>query len=282
MRMRCLGVVLALTVAVARLAAIGETDGLPFRLLADGAIVVPVSLDGGAVRPFLLDTGASRSAIASDVAARLALTAAGQATVLSAIGTRAAPLVRLDRTRLGTAPSVDVTALVLDEGQLGARAPVDGLIGLDVLAARAFTVDYRRGMITWLDAREAAQVPGARVPLSVAGGCAVITLAQAGGGALRLIPDTGTDRLVLFADGGRVLPDATPLGAVRMRTVAGDRLARRVSLDQLEVGAVRLLQVPALLIEGAPAGVDADGLLPLHLFARVTVDGPGGWLIVEP
>ncbi len=87
---------------------------------------------------------------------------------------------------------------------------------------------------------------------------------------------------MLFAGGGRVVPDATPLGAVRLRTVAGDRIAQRVSLDRLDVGAVRLRDVPALVIEGAPAGADADGLLPLHLFARVTVDGPGGWLIAEP
>jgi predicted aspartyl protease len=279
-RIPCLG--LALVLAASRLAADVETAPLPFRLLDRGAIVVPVSLGGRAVRPFLLDTGASRSAVTAGVVRLLGLPPAGQAMVATAVGTVAAPLVRLDAAAMGAGLIADVTALVVSAGQLGQRAAVDGLIGQDVLASRAFTIDYRRRTLTWHGAGPSP--PGVRLPLTIERGTAVVTaMPSAGPGApLRLIPDTGADQVVLFAGGGRALPPLTPLDTVRLRTLAGERIARRVVLDELRLGAVRLREQSALVLAGpAPAGAHADGLLPLHLFSRVTFNGPEGYLIVE-
>jgi hypothetical protein len=50
----------------------------------------------------------------------------------------------------------------------------------------------------------------------------------------------------------------------------------------LHVGSLRLRDLPAVLAErddSEPAGI--DGLLPLQLFDRVTVDGPRKRMIVE-
>jgi len=98
-----------------------------------------------------------------------------------------------------------------------------------------------------------------------------------------LIPDSGADGLVLFARPGRAMPSATPLGTATMRTVSGVRVTRQILVDQLSLGDLVLRDQIASLVTGSGAEtMSADGLLPLHLFARVTIDGPGRMLIVVP
>ena len=64
--------------------------------------------------------------------------------------------------------------------------------------------------------------------------------------------------------------------------MSGETEVRLARVRELHVGAVILRDVPAVVTErdrSEPAEV--DGLLPLHLFDRVTVDGPQRLLIVE-
>lgn len=272
--MVCL-VMVVTAAAIARPGAEGETIQVPFRLFAGGAIVVPVSIGGGPARPFLVDTGANRSAVTGVVARRLGLRGAGTASVSTATGIVAAPLVQLRPAWLAGTTGLDTTALVVDGAALAARAPVDGLLGLDVLAARPFTLDYRRRTLTWHAA--ASPLPaGTRLPIAIEDGRAVVTSTSP---RLRLLVDSGADDIVLFGGRGRVLPAHTPGVAVPVRTLAGQRLMWRVALDRLDLGAVSVRDPTALVTDAAgPDGV--DGLLPLHLFATVTMDGPGRTLVV--
>ena len=97
-----------------------------------------------------------------------------------------------------------------------------------------------------------------------------------------MIPDTGSDGIVIFAGRGRSLPAMTPLNVGLLRTLTGQRLVRRVVLDALQVGSVRLeQQVGVMMPEGRTTLPFADGLLPLHLFSRVTINGPAGYIAVE-
>ena len=57
---------------------------------------------------------------------------------------------------------------------------------------------------------------------------------------------------------------------------------QQVRVDGLDVGAIRLRDQDAALLERTVADEPlGDGLLPLHLFARVTINGPGRYLVVE-
>lgn len=267
--------------AVSHAAAKSETGGGAFRLFPDGAIVVPVDVGPGARLQFLLDTGASRSAIGAGSARRLGLTAAGTMVVTTVAGTLTAPLVRLASATVGASAAAPMMALVLPERALDLRGPVDGLVGGDVLARRPFTIDYRRRTLTWHTGATAVP-PGARLPLTFDGRGAVVTLPEPWPGAppLQLIADTGAAELV-FYDRGRPLPPRTPGVQAVLRGPAGVRVGRRVVLDRLDLDQVSWRGHGAL-VTAAPAGATVDGLLPLHLFSSVTVDGPAGVLVVRP
>ena len=120
--------------------------------------VIPVSVNGAALH-FLLDTG-GQNVLTPDAARRAGVDALGEGTV----GGAGAALAKI---RFGTARSVRVGAaemrdqpfLVLD---LGANAPIDGIIGYELLARFAVRLDLQRGRL------ELARDPLALAPSGVA------------------------------------------------------------------------------------------------------------------
>ena len=173
--------------------------------------------------------------------------------------------------------------MVLTGDELSRGTPIDGLIGQDVLAGLIYTIDYRRRRLIWHTAAE-ADVAGTRLPLELHEGRFLVSLAQKSGacGALRLIPDSGTDGLVLFSRPGRALPDFALRGTAGLSTLSGARLVRSVVVDDLDVGDVRLRNQWAVILDrGEPHAALGDGLLPLHWFERVTFNGPGRYLILQ-
>ncbi|MGE0463595.1 MAG: aspartyl protease family protein [Vicinamibacterales bacterium] len=265
--------------------AMAEGPHTTFVLQMDGGISLPVRIGGAGPFRFRLDTGASRTVVAAHVGERLGLRPAGDTLVVTHVGRVRRSLVRLERLTIGDrevegAPD----ALLLPAGDLDPAGRVDGLVGCDVLGALAFTIDYGRRRIVWHGEPVPDSPSGTRVALEITGGRATVTLPQRSGplSALRMVPDTGADTLVLLARPGRALPFVTPLDTVRVRGVAGSLPARRVLVQNLDVGTIRLGDQVGLLLDGASAGpFMGDGLLPLHLFSRVTFDGPGGYVIID-
>jgi len=83
------------------------------------------------------------------------------------------------------------------EKGLGVR--VDGVIGLDVLGATSFTIDYRKNRLLFHASQERHSAPFAACPQFIS-----VNL-KAGGRDLRMLLDTGTPRLTLFNDSLRNL-----------------------------------------------------------------------------
>src|SRR5215203_5969013 len=159
---------------------------------------------------------------------------------------------------------------------------VDGLIGQDLLAGLVYTIDYDDRAITWHGPGEL--VPGLRLPLSVRNNRLLVSLNQREGDAspLSLVPDTGSDALVLFAHAQRKLR-LTLRDVGVLSSVSGSRLVRRVDVEKLVVGGVRLYNPPAVIIETHESvEMMGDGLLPLNVFSRVTFNVAEGYLIVRP
>jgi hypothetical protein len=70
---------------------------------------------------------------------------------------------------------------------------------------------------------------------------------------------------------------------VRVRSVTGERAARLVRVYGLELGAIRLPDQDGVLMDAeSTSGALGDGLLPLHLFGRVTFNVAEGYLALEP
>jgi hypothetical protein len=275
-------VVLLISLAMSACSAVPDgRKPLEFEL-RDNAVIVSVTIGQQGQFRFLLDTGASRSVITSQLAARLGTTIVSRRLVVTPAGQSVRPVAGVTLA-LGDRPPVGVTATIVDDDELlRGGVVVDGILGQDVLAPLVYTIDYRRRLIFW-DALSTAP-PAARLPLEFDEGRALVTLSGRSDASppLRLIPDSGADSLVLFARSGRQLPTLTPLDVGLLRTLSGQQLVRKVMLHRLQVGAVDLQEHAAVVMaEGNHPFPPGDGLLPLHLFSRVTFNGPAGYLTVS-
>lgn len=269
-----------LLVAVPALADASSTT--PFALLEDGSIVVAVTIGGTGPYRFVLDTGSSRTVISTRLSNDLRLPIVARTVMVTPAGRSDAYLVRLEGLTVDGGPAATVSAAVMAADRYAAGQRVDGLIGQDVLASAIYTIDYSRRAVTWHGTDDTLR--GDRLPLSIHNNRLLVRLAQHPGDSrpLDLVPDSGSDALVLFAHAQDKL--RLQLGEVGvLSSVSGSRLVRRAELAELIVGSTRWRNPRALVIDsGEPAEMMGDGLLPLHVFARVTFNVADGYLIVHP
>jgi predicted aspartyl protease len=259
-----------------------STSRLAFQLLEDGSIIVPVTINGAGPFRFMLDTGSTRTVVSAKLTAKLRLRVVAQSLMVTPSGRGMGTLVELDRLAIGDRDPVGVKALI-EPGEHLAANGVEGLIGQDVLAPLIYTIDYVRRDITWHSALDSSD-SRPRLPLDTTGGRFMVSLPAARDSEvpLKLVPDSGVDGFVLFARGPRLPLAATPLDVSVLRTLSGHRLVRRVLLDDVHVGGVILRNQTAVIVQQDHAQESlGDGLLPLHVFARVTFHGPLGYLTVE-
>jgi predicted aspartyl protease len=271
-------VMLALSAQPARSEPHGEAT--LFDLLDDGSIVVPVTIGGTGPYRFVLDTGSSRTVISARLWARLKAPAVAQTIMVTPAGRASAYIVRLDGVSIGGRPGVGVDAAVMAADRHAAGQQVDGLIGQDVLSALVYTIDYRLRVLEWHPPGES--MPGVRLPLNIRDNRVLVHLAQHDGdpAPLTMIPDSGADGLVLFAH-ARHKFRLTPIDMGVLSSMSGSRLASRVQLTDMVIGDTRLENPLAVLVDNEEtAELMGDGLLPLHVFSRVTVNVPERYLIV--
>ena len=248
------------------------------QVAAGGVVVVPVEIGGEGPFAFLLDTGSSRSAISTSLARRLGARQVGQTTVLTPSGRVVRPLTPLLGISLDGSPPAASLAMIVPAQDLARGVRADGILGADVLMRFVLTIDYEQGRISWTAPRA---LDGAMIlPLATRDGRFVVSVTHSTCMAacvpLRLIPDTGTDGVVLFNRPGDSLPFVTPLADAAVRSLAGVRPAQRVLIDASGLRDIGLDgQIASLIDLPAEESLEVDGLLPLHFFARVTLDGPG-------
>lgn len=99
-----------------------------------------------------------------------------------------------------------------------------------------------------------------------------------------MVPDSGSQGFVLFERGGRMPLRVDESGQHwDVSDVAGARrVGRGVVLRELAVGSVTLRDQPAVVVAREdPAGVAADGLLPLHAFSSVAFHNGEAYLVVR-
>jgi hypothetical protein len=137
---------------VETIALLGRTD-LP---------IVPVSVNGGPVLHFLLDTG-GQNVITPDAARRAGVDPVGEGTV----GGAGAALAKIRyanarSVRVGAAEMRDQPFIVLD---LGATAPIDGIIGYELLARFGARIDLQHGRLDLAPDARALAPAGVAVPM---------------------------------------------------------------------------------------------------------------------
>ena len=250
-----------------------------FQLGPQGGVMVPVMVNGSGPFIMLLDTGATHSAISEDVAAIAGARAVAKGTVISPIGETVRAIVSIDRLVVGPISADNVLPSVVPTGSFDVEGKIHGLIGQDVLAWLRYTLDFKRRVVEWHD--EAPPRRGIALRLAYEDGRFLVSVPQ-GHTTLRLVPDSGAGGLVLFNAAGRASGNIVDTGqTVQLDTATAGRRARHVRLRELRFGPRTMRDVPAVLIERLdPRPAEGDGLLPLHLFERVTFDGPSRLLIL--
>jgi hypothetical protein len=273
-------IVTLLLLAISTNMAAGRSTTL-FELLEDGSVVVPVTIGGTGPYRFVLDTGSSRTVITSRLWKTLRLPAVAKTVIVTPAGRDEAYVVRLEGLAVDGRPGAAVLAAVLPADRYAAGQQVDGIIGQDVLASAVYTIDYGQRAVHWHAPSD--ELPGGRLPLTIRDKGLLVTLSQHAGDQrpLNLVPDSGSDGLVLFAHAQDKLR-LTPIDVGVLSSVSGSRLVRRVEVESLVVGDARLERSSAVVIESTEAvEMMGDGLLPLHVFDRVTFNVAAGYLIVH-
>jgi predicted aspartyl protease len=271
-----------------------------------GDVVLAVWLNGQGPFRFLLDTGSTNTSVSSRTAEAIRAPVVAKAPMGSVAGSRMTLVVRIDSLAVGPVHVDDVLASVVALSEIPGGDELDGVIGHDALGSLRYTIDFRARRVMWWSGAdtkvrgcecakvrgcEGARVrrcEGARVrkceretlELQPSSGRFLIALPQQNS-LLRLVPDTGAGSLLLFAPHDTLPVTRLPASAT-LTTMSGRTEVRLARLRELRVGALTLRDVPAVVAErdrSEPSEV--DGLLPLDLFDRVTVDGPGKRLIVE-
>jgi hypothetical protein len=242
-------------------------------------IIVPVRVQGHGPFRFLLDTGSTRSLLTARLAADLRMNTDSRTRMLTPAGEALLPVAITTLQLPGHRAYTSAVTVVAASELAGVGPNIDGILGQDVLASHSYTLDYARREIRW--GVSPCSVEGSRLPLQFSSGRALVTLPGLDDAPLRFVPDSGADALVLFARRGRALPPLTPLNVGVLRTLAGQQLVRNVVVERLKVGDYTLIQQAGVVIDADRTDMDADGLLPLHLFSRVTFNALAGYLMLE-
>jgi predicted aspartyl protease len=258
-------------------AAPAEHAGItPFEQGTEG-IVLAVTLNGRGSFRFLLDTGSTHTAVSAETATAIGAPVVARAALGSAAGSRDTLVVRIDSVEVGPIEATDLLASVVEIEMAGDG--IDGVIGQDALASVRYTIDYRQRRVVWwpddaLDARSTS------LSLEPSHGRFLVTLDQRQS-RLRLVPDSGADSMLLF-DPDVTLPVTRLPASATLTTTSGATEVRLAKVRELSVGTLTLRDVPAVVADRDRSEPDeVDGLLPLHLFDRVTIDGPRQRMIVE-
>jgi predicted aspartyl protease len=251
-----------------------RADVSPFQSSKPGEYVLAATVNGQGPFAFILDTGSSHSFVTDALAERLGAPAVAKSLVRSSIGLATRPIVRLD--------DHDVLASLVPAEDLDPARRLAGVIGQDILASRRYTIDLLNRRVTW-HTPDTAPHGRTSFALQPADGRFLVELPQLASPALRLVPDSGAEGLVLYQrDQRRLPPFLLSSGRTRLTALTSKADVQPIRVTALQVGPFTFADLPGVVIgrHGATSP-DEDGLLPLHLFSRVTFDGPGRRLIVD-
>jgi predicted aspartyl protease len=121
---------------------------VPFSLVADHWIVVPVTINGSGPYDLLLDTGSALTFIDPSLITRLGGKETRRYQLVTATGSKLVPCYRIENFRLGSqhVEYLDVLAHVGPEIQ---GMQINGILGQDFLTKFNFILDYQSHTITF-------------------------------------------------------------------------------------------------------------------------------------
>jgi predicted aspartyl protease len=256
-----------------------------FQLVRDALIIVPVTADDDGPFYFLLDTGADTTVVDTALAKRLTLATLRTIRQGTVTGTQTVNVSLLAEFNIGSARVERLPVLEQDLSSLRrADGRIAGIVGQNFLANFNYMLDYRARSIRFEaddDLREA--IDGEAQAVEEVGSRMIVAAeAQANGSAkLRLLLDSGANSVVLMGPASAMLRCASVERAVETSS-AGAAAIRTVRIGRLTVAAREFHDVTVALVDDAPVGHIADGLLPTALFERLYINNRDGFVIFNP
>ncbi len=242
-------------------------------------LTVPVRIGTAGPFDFLVDTGAERTVLARDIALRLGLVPTGTARMVGVAGEQQVDLVDVAEIGLGARSFFDLSAPLLDGGNIGA----DGIVGLDSLQGQRVLIDFARNRMTIGEAAELGGSKGFEIVVTARrrSGQLIMTDATIDGVRTAVVVDTGSDASIGNPALQRALvrrhshAQAELLSVTGQTILADVALARRMELGQLVMTNTQLVfadappferlglaHKPALLL----------GMNQLRMFRRIAID----------
>lgn len=256
-------------------AAIAGDPGVALARLDGGLWTVQAGVGPAGQRVTLvLDTGAERTVFDVEVVRALGLVPAPWGLLGTPAGLVEASTVRLPSLALGPHVRTDVPVLVANLSGLAAGAGVDGILGMDALAAPHVLIDFAHGVLSFSTDGLDSAAEGVALP-SRANGLRVVVDARVDGLDRALVLDTGAETIVLFEAPGDV-------GRLVSFGAAGVRGEGRVAVAEVAIGVVALGSLPVLRVARQRPRFGSDGVLPATAFARLHIDRVAGVVRVVP
>jgi hypothetical protein len=233
---------------------------IPVRILSGFLVVAQGQIGSGSQgQNFIIDTGTSPSLLNSRVAQQLHLpsiparfAAMGRESEIRA--------VRLPQIKLGPlrASSKEFLVVDLSEVERNWKLPIAGILGLDILGETSFLLDYENQVLEFGN----ISAEGMAVSLS-ADNRLPIARVNINGKPLRLLVDTGSDRLVFFGNqGAQDLGVTAGDGLLPGKSVNGDVAVRGISSLEVEWNGARFRQA-GVIVPGRQEPL-FDGLLSVR------------------
>jgi hypothetical protein len=259
---------------------------VPFQRAPSPYVVIGVPIKGQGSSSLLFDTGTHLSIVSPELAAKLALShdrpmaiasVAGRTTartaVAAGIGFELAPETR--------SPSVVVTDVTAVRSIVG---NVNGILGQSLLGPGDYFIDYKARRLTLGPPGQlTAAVAGHHVPLEWSEGRPAIVVrlratSGCGPGTVKLVLDSGIDRLTLFGAAARqVGAVARSTSMVRVDGPLGTATARAAPVI---VAIDRDIRTVATLMAQVQDR-EEDGLIPTSLFRSVYVSGSDRIVVLD-
>lgn len=230
-------------------------------------MTVPVHVDNRGPFGFVVDTGANRTVVAIETAARCGLADDGSAPVHGIAGVQPAPLVKVQRLRVGSVQSRGLSLPTLPRDSLGA----DGLLGIDVLKGRRIELNFRDNTFQ-IDPSQSGAAIGrghdTRIPDPSEG---VVVPAQYRSGQL-VIFDADVDGIPVraFLDSGAQITcgnEALRTALIARNPAYADRLAPTHLISATgQTSDATLALLPKMRLGGIGLNSIRAAFAPLHIF----------------
>ena len=232
------------------------------------SFVAPVRIGGEGPFRFLFDTGTSMTVLNAPLAKRLGIAPLSSRQAVGTGGALSAGTATVDGFAIGPITTT-LPVLIVDLPEFASHGRVDGIIGMDVLAGRAFRIDVRRRCVE-LDGETPAN--GARLESEEIVGRVAIK-----SDSMNFVLDSAASFAVLMSEPAQKLVKLDQ--SIDMTSASGR--------DRVDAGFIPRLRLGTLSLRDVPAAVSRqldkreDALLPVRIFSSVYVDASRRFVILN-